>query len=337
MSRLFTALLLGALSLSGAAGYACSAPVTLMTWNTEGAELTPAAFAKRIKQSLDAVGPIDLLVLQEVIAKDQVQAAAEAGGFRHWAMSDFSPPVEITGAWHQSLEIAVLSRLPIESVSEWDITGRRPEGDGHPPTVSTVSIPTHERRIDIKIQEPRPARGFLRVDLLNGLTLYGVHWKSSRGADCTAKAREQARRREIQAAGLAADAVTALAEGRTIVVAGDYNIQAPGRVLQVGTDPEVDCAPTRGRCDPLCGPDGRDGYDDSIALLLGLDDCARLLSGTLDSTYVLRRFPGGAIDHILVAGPRAGAFSAATTPPVSGPRWQGSDHRPVLVRLPDAQ
>ena len=132
-------------------------------------------------------------------------------------------------------------------------------------------------------------------------------------------------------AGLAADAVGVLAAGRSLVVAGDFNSQAPGRVLRVGTDPGEDCAPTAGTCEGLCGAGGLDGYDDSIAILLGLDDSARLLSGDLDSTYVLRHFPGGAIDHVLVAGPAAAGFSEASTPPVSGKRWLGSDHRAVLT------
>lgn len=336
-SHRFIGLLLAALSLFGPPGSLQAESLSLMTWNTEGAEMTPAAFSKRIKQSLAVVGPVDLLVLQEVIAEDQVRAAAKAGGFAHWAMSDFSPPVEISGAWHKSLEVAVLSRLPIEAASEWDTTGRRPEGDGHPPQVSAPNIQTYEGRIDVETGNARPSRGFLRVDLANGLTVYGVHWKSSRGEDCTTKALKQAQLREVQAAGLASDAAKALAAGRTIIVAGDYNIQAPGRALQVGTNPDEDCAPNRGRCDTLCGPGGRDGYDDSIAILLALDDSARLLSAELDSTYVLRQFPGGAIDHILVAGPRANRFSAATTPPVSGKRWQGSDHRPVLIRMPGSR
>ena len=122
-----------------------------------------------------------------------------------------------------------------------------------------------------------------------------------------------------------------LSAGRSLIVAGDFNIQAPGRVLRVGTDPLEDCAPTSGTCDGLCGPGGRDGYDDSITRLLGIDESARLLSGALGSTYVARHFPGGAIDHLLVAGPEAEGFGEASTPPVSGRRWQGSDHRPVLT------
>lgn len=325
------ALLLIALCLLAPLSGAQAAPLPLMTWNIEAGEITPAALAKRIEQALDSVGPVEVLVLQEIISETQVEAAAKAGGFRYWAMSDFSPPLKITNAWHKSLEVAVLSRRPIESAAEWDTTGRKRYGDGHPPRTSAPRVPTRELRVDIKADDAQPPRGFLRVDLADGWTVYAVHWKSSRGKHCNAQDRASARERERQATGLAADAASALAVGRTIIVAGDYNIQAPGRVLRVGTDPSVDCAPTQGRCEGLCGPGGLDGYDDSIAILLGIDPSARLLSGDLDATYLPRRFPGGAIDHILVAGPKADRFANATTPPVTGKHWQGSDHRPVIA------
>ncbi|MCF8003713.1 MAG: endonuclease/exonuclease/phosphatase family protein [Chromatiaceae bacterium] len=303
----------------------------LMTWNVEGGEQPPRVVAERVAQALAEIGPVDVLVLQEVVAEEQVRAAAEAGGFAHWSMSDFSPSMRITGAWFKSLEVAILSRVPIVSAAEWDLTGRKPAGDGYPPRTSDGGLPSRELRVDVDTGDPAPSRGFLRTDLENGLSVYAVHWKSSRGEDCTADDRENARRREVQAAGAAADAAGVLAAGRSLVVVGDFNIQAPGRVLRVGTDPGEDCAPTAGTCEGLCGAGGLDGYDDSIAILLGLDDSARLLSGDLDSTYVLRHFPGGAIDHIVVAGPAAVVFSEATTPPVSGKRWQGSDHRPVVA------
>ncbi|MEA3639386.1 MAG: endonuclease/exonuclease/phosphatase family protein [Lamprobacter sp.] len=305
----------------------------LMTWNIEGGEQPPRVIAERVEAALSMVGPVDVLMLQEVIDAAQIEAAAEAGGFAHWAISDFSPPTRITGAWHQSLEVAILSRRPFTAVSEWDLTGRRPEGDGHPPRVSDAEIPSRELRIALDTAEPVPSRGFLRADLANGWTLYAVHWMSSRGQDCTAKDRENARLREVQAAGLVKDAARVLEAGRSLLIAGDFNIQAPGRVLRVGTDPGEDCAPTGGTCKDLCGPAGRDGYDDSIAILLGMDASARLLSSNLDATYVLRRFPGGAIDHILVAGPEAASFAEASTPPVRGKRWNGSDHRPVLTSM----
>ncbi|MEA1051532.1 endonuclease/exonuclease/phosphatase family protein [Lamprobacter modestohalophilus] len=325
------ALLLSALCLLGSLSGARAAPLPLMTWNIEGGESVPSALAARIEQALDSIGPVEVLVLQEIVSEAQVEAAAKAGGFDYWAISDFSPPVEVTNAWHKSLEVAVLSRRPIKSVAEWDTTGRKRNGDGHPPRTSARRVPTQELQVAIKDGDDPPPRGFLRVDLADGWTVYAVHWKSSRGKHCNAEDRASARQRERQAAGLAADAASALAAGRTIIVAGDYNIQAPGRVLRVGTNPNADCAPTQGRCEGLCGPGALDGYDDSIAILLAMDPSARLLSGELDATYLLRRFPGGAIDHILVAGPKADRLATATTPPVSGKHWQGSDHRPVIT------
>lgn len=321
------ALLLAASSLAQAEG-------ALMTWNIEGGQASPEEIAERVEQALAAVGPVEVLVLQEVVAVEQIEAAAEAGSFAHWAMSDFSPPVEITEAWWKSLEVVMLSRIPITAASEWDISGYQPQGDGYPPRVSPEGIPSTERAISASPGRPPPWRGFLRADLANGWSVYAVHWKSSRGENCTVEDLDNARQREIQAVGLVEDARAALAEGRTVIVAGDFNIQAPGRVPRVGTDPAVDCAPADGRCEGVCGADGLDGYDDSLALLLGMDSSARLLSGALDSTYVLRHFPGGAIDHILVAGPGARGFAEARVPEVSGKRWLGSDHRGVFVDSP---
>ncbi|NBC49291.1 MAG: hypothetical protein GVY22_15225 [Gammaproteobacteria bacterium] len=304
----------------------------LMTWNIEGGEQPPRVIAERVEAALAETGPVEVLVLQEVIDQAQVEAAAEAGGFAHWAISDFSPPPRITGGWWKSLEVAILNQRPIEALAEWDLTGRERNGDGYVPRSSAAGVPSREIRVDVDTGDPAHSRGFLRADLTDGWSVYAVHWKSSRGEDCTAEDRENARRREVQAAGLAADAASVLTEDRSLIVAGDFNIQALGRVLRVGTDPGEDCAPTEGRCEGLCGPGGLDGYDDSIALLLAVDDSARLLSGDLDSTYVARHFPGGAIDHILVAGLRAEGFAEARTPPVDGKRWMGSDHRPVLTR-----
>jgi endonuclease/exonuclease/phosphatase family metal-dependent hydrolase len=330
------ALLLGAW-LVLALGHARAEGLRVMTWNIEGGAVSAGVIAERVEQALATVGPVDVLVLQEIVSQDQVQAAAAGGGFAHWAMSDFAPPVAVTGAWHQSLEVAVLSRLPIETAAEWDTTGRKRRGDGHAPRLSARDGPGHELRMDAVAGEPPPARGFLRADLANGWSVYAVHWKSSRSQDCTAEDRAHARLREVQATGLAADAGRMLTRGRTVMVAGDYNIQAPGRALRVGTDPHEDCAPTGGRCAAYCGPAKRDGYDDSIALLLRIDPGARLLSGGLDSTYLPRRFPGGAIDHILVAGPRAAGFEPAETPPAHGKRWHGADHRPVVTEITEAR
>ncbi len=144
--------------------------------------------------------------------------------------------------------------------------------------------------------------------------------------------REAACQREDQAIGLVQDASRMLDIGGSVIVGGDFNIQAPGRVPRVGSDPAVDCEP-QGSCNGVCGPDAADGYDDSISILLGGLDGARLLSQDLPETFVAAFFPGSAIDHLLVAGPAAAGFSEATTPDVEGDEFAGSDHRPVVTAL----
>lgn len=303
-----------------------------MTWNINAGETEPSGVESRARDAVEAVGDVDVVFLQEVISEEQVQAAAQGFGLPHYAMSDFSPPVSITNAWFRSLEVAVLSRLPITAAAEWDTTGREPAGDGFEPRVSAETTTPEELPISIDFGEDKPSRGFLRADLEGGWSVYSVHWKSSRGDSCNADDMDNAAQRENQAEGLSLDAARALDADRTIVVGGDYNIQAPGRALRVGTDPSEDCAPS-GSCEGVCGADGADGYDDSVHMLLNLDASARLLSRDLAETYVARFFPGGAIDHVLVAGPKAGAFETASTPDVEGELWFGSDHRPVLASV----
>ena len=303
-----------------------------MTWNINAGEAEPSGVESRARDAVEAVGDVDIVFLQEVISEEQVQAAAQGFGLPHYAMSDFSPPVSITNAWFRSLEVAVLSRIPIMAAAEWDTTGREPAGDGFAPRVSAESITTEELPINVNFGDHQPSRGFLRVDLEGGWSVYSVHWKSSRGDACNADDMDNAAQRENQAEGLRLDVARALGADRSIVVGGDYNIQAPGRVLRVGTNPDEDCNPS-GSCEGVCGAGGADGYDDSIHMLLTLDPSARLLSQNLGETYVARFFPGGAIDHLLVAGPRAGAFETASSPEVEGDLWFGSDHRPVLASV----
>ena len=162
-----------------------------------------------------------------------------------------------------------------------------------------------------------------------------MHWKSSLGESCNTAGIGFAEEREAQAAGILRGAEAVLGGGATVIVAGDFNIQAPGRSPRVGLDPGEDCRP-RGRCESACGGAGRDGYDDSIAMLLTMDR-ARLLSSDLPETFIGRCFPGGAIDYILVAGADTQTFGAARTPDVSGNMFLGSDHRPVLVRMGEAE
>jgi len=323
-------ILVATLSLAAVQGVIADS-LAFLTWNINGGQASAAVIEARARLAAAAVGPVDVLMLQEVVSVEQVAAAARGMDLGHYAISDLAPPTSITGAWHESLEVAVASRLPLEGVAEWDTTGREPYGDDHPPRTSAEGIESRSLTLAVDLGEARPTRGFLRADLAGGWSVYSVHWKSSRGESCNAADIANARLRERQAAGLVSDARERIAARRTVVVGGDYNIQAPGRALRVGTDPAVDCRPA-GSCEGVCGPAGRDGYDDSIHQLMTMAGRPRLLSASLDETYVRRRLPGGAIDHILVAGAMAGRFDTARTPRLAGELWFGSDHRPVLAR-----
>ena len=324
-------------SISSSLALLASHPVAaqelrVVTWNIAGPERDAAALGQSAEELASAVGSVDVLILQEVISDEQVQAVAQALGHQHWVVSDFSPPLSVTGSPFGSLEVAVTSTVPIEAAAEWDPTGRAANGDNFAPRPSSELIVTEELELPSPMGDMSLDRGFLRVNLANGLSVYAVHWKSSRGQSCNADDMGFARQREAQASGVAQDAMLQIAEARTVVVAGDFNIQAPGRVLRVGTTPAVDCEPT-GSCEGVCGAGGADGYDDSIAMLLDDLEGARLLSSNLPETYLAQSFPGGAIDHILVAGPLAGEFSDADVPDVQGTAFAGSDHRPVITML----
>ncbi len=154
------------------------------TWNIDGVEKSVDALRANSQRMLSDVGPLDVLVLQEVISAEQVGEIAEAMGFPFWAISDFSPPLSITQNGYASLEVAVLSQIPMKSAVEWDTTGREPTGDGYRPRSSDQNLETAELDIKIPVGDPRPSRGFLRVELEGGLTVYAVHWKSSRNESC---------------------------------------------------------------------------------------------------------------------------------------------------------
>lgn len=120
-----------AAALALALPHLASADLVFATWNVAGGEQNPADLRVNARDMNAEVGPVDVLVLQEVISAAQVEAIAEGIGLEHWAISDFSPPPEITGAWFNSLEVAVISALPIEAAAEWDTTGNEANGDGY--------------------------------------------------------------------------------------------------------------------------------------------------------------------------------------------------------------
>lgn len=309
------------------AGHAAAEAPRIVTWNINGGEQDKDILAGNALEMMLDLGDFDILVLQEVISSQQVAEIADELGFEHWAISDFSPPVEVTGKWFASLEVAVVSRSPFSSVAEWDTTGRLPTGDPYNPRTSDPQVPTESLELDLAIaDEERPSRGFLRVDFEDDLSVYATHWKSSRGASGD-KDLKNAAKRENNASAIVLDAVDILAGGSSVVVAGDLNIQPIGKHPRVGSDTDEDCTPSQNNC----GDGGLDGYDDSMEILSTLDAGYRLLSAALPPTYLAGDFGPGAIDHIAVAGPLAAELSNAISVTVSGSSYFGSDHSPVAA------
>ena len=307
---------------------AYSDETTVLTWNVAGAERDAEAVGKSVSDMVEQVGSADILILQEVIAVEQVEAIAGALGMQHWVISDFSPPESITNNPFASLEVAIVSAAPIVHAAEWDTTGQAPNGDNFPPRTSSGSTLTEELPIEIGLNAA-PRRGFLRAEIEDGPIVYAVHWKSSRGQSCNSDDIGNALQREDQARGLFHDASELVEDGYDLIVGGDFNIQAPGKALRVGTTLQEDCSPN-GDCSGVCGDGGLDGYDDSIAILLDLPE-ARILSGELGPTFIGFATDSGAIDHLIVAGDHASMFDVASAPTVTDASFHGSDHRPVIA------
>lgn len=295
----------------------------IVTWNINGGEQDKDILATNALEMMRDIGSFDVLVLQEVISSRQVAEIADKLGLEHWAVSDFSPPVETTGHWPRSLEVAIISRTPFEKIVEWDTSV-----DGYDPRASNENWPTESLDLGLTINgSERPSRGFLRVDLSDGLSVYAAHWKSSGGAEGDDDL-SNAAKRENNARGLVADASAMLQNGRSIVIAGDFNIQPIGKHIRVGSDVAEDCTPSLNDC----GAGGLDGYDDSMKILSEIGFGYRLLTAELPPTYLAGNFGPGAIDHIVVAGPLANSFRDAETVSVAGNRYFGSDHSPVYTK-----
>ena len=74
---------------------ATAEPPKVVTWNINGGEQDEDILAGHALDMMLDIGDFDIIVLQEVISLEQVARIAEKIGFEHWAISDFSPPVEI--------------------------------------------------------------------------------------------------------------------------------------------------------------------------------------------------------------------------------------------------
>lgn len=320
-----------------------------------------AKFAREVKP--------DIVLLTEVSGPDHARSIAEIiAKERKWkqyfgATSNFSP---IYDRVFQGLEVAVISRIPIVSVTEYDASPDTTHetftnGEGE-----AIEVP-EVRLTSVGVSGISPMgdrdRGTLRVDLENGLTLFPIHLKSNTNRHCSnvsaaidtlkqlqlpipeglAKAfnngfalatlthRRNAIKRERVMGAVALVAEKAIAEGRTVLIGGDFNTAyEPGKV---GTKFD-DCTLKNFSCAKGPFPEAAcidgDGFDDTLAILesalIGKSKWA-ILSKEMKRTYKDNVFADRAIDHLAVPVKQMAQFEIA----VRGKSTKTSDHHPIYT------
>jgi endonuclease/exonuclease/phosphatase family metal-dependent hydrolase len=287
----------------------------IVNWNVE-ALFEPAAAQDRrhdFQPFAQELKP-DILLLQEVTKLATVEKVRKLMGLEgyHIVMSDFE---QNDNGQFNALEVAIISRLPLEKVIEFDRSPDNQSGDPEERKLERVDLPG--------IAETGASRGFLYAEVPEAqLVLIVTHLKSS--GRVGEPDRENAQKRELVAAAIAEYVnEILLREGNdhTVLVAGDFNVGETdaaknGRVL--GAD--------------HVGSEAGDRYDDTHAILsAGLIGGLQMTSLTRrlgKETYVGAAFPGtGPIDVIYVAGPGVSQFTLAG----AGRHAYGSDHLPVFT------
>lgn len=306
----------------------------------------------------------DVLLLVEVPGSEELERLAKALGWPeyHAVISDLGV---VRDEAFQGLEVAVISKVPFASVTEYDVS----TGDGVGSVLGTFGpLKVEEAKLETagieNISKVDGAqRGTLRVELENGLVVYPVHLKSNSNWRCgdvskaistfeminstvpqtlrdaynngfdkaTDTHRRNALKREAVIAAVKLLADRDVAAGRTVLIGGDFNASfEPGKA---GTSFE-DCALANFSCErgpfppQACQPE--DGFDDTLAILeQGLIGSGRyhFLTRDLKSTYNSDVFYDAAIDHLVVPEAMAGRFTKGK----SSSEYYGSDHRLVFT------
>ncbi|MBY3177587.1 hypothetical protein HFO27_23605 [Rhizobium leguminosarum] len=362
MNRLRTLLLSSAMLL---ATNSWAADVKIVSWNIAASPYERVLTrASDYKKMADILSP-DVIVLIELTGQPDIKAIADAIGWQTYfaTMSDG----QVQGdEIHASLEVGVLSKIPITSVIEFD-----PKPEGHTHQVLTNANPDGDSSIPVTEMPLKGIdmmglaatdRGTLRVDLANGLTVFPVHLKSNsndacfaaddaikglkkldlppvpalqsildNGSDVKAKAdKDNAFKRERVIAATKTVADQAVADGRTVLIAGDWNTSfEPGKFGQSFDDCQLaafSCAKAPFPASTCTG----DGFDDTFAVmtvpLVGSPKWA-MLTKDLGRTYDDTDFADKAIDHMSVPASQAASFVA----PKVAPDTFGSDHFPIFT------
>ncbi|MEM7259005.1 MAG: hypothetical protein AAF404_16635, partial [Pseudomonadota bacterium] len=306
------------------------------------------------------------LILVEVSGMIEATKIADALAWHEYylAVSDWS--TAMVNAYF-ALETAVISKVPIVSVTEWDT-----QIDTVLPVLrngSATDIPVAEQRLSSEgiadFGEPlaRTDRGTLQVDLANGLSIFPVHLKSNRNNACfglhdaiknlrrfgftvtpamtdaydngfaaaTSDHLKNAKKRERVIAAVSSVATGAVTDNNIPVIAGDFNTAfEPGKYGSSATDCRLADFGCRKMPFPAAACSGADGFDDTLGILEeGLAGSTRwtFLSRYFTRTYDDTAFADLAIDHIAVPVSKAAYFRNAKL----ADQTYGSDHFPLIV------
>lgn len=281
-----------------------AAELNIVTWNVKGQFLEYieknrvsdfAAFDKALKP--------DILVLTEVAGESEAKFIAKSLGWQKYygAVSNLGT---VRDAVYQGLEFAVISKIPISSVTEYDVT---PDG--------VINIFSNDKSyIPKPVTEQKPNtdgvpfiqqtggrdRVTLRVDLNNNMTILPVHLKSNRNYHCadvgtaykyleknkieipdllrtryhngfeaaTNKHLKNAEERERTIAAVALIGDLIIKDGRIVLIAGDFNTGY--EIAKAGDRLDYDCKLENFTCEKgpfLKGACKGDGFDDTLSIL----------------------------------------------------------------------
>lgn len=277
----------------------------IVSWNMKGT-LTEGIIkrADELRRFIAETKP-DVLVLIEVAGLEEAKAFASFTGWTDYQLvvSDFN--VAEDNALF-ALEVAVISRVKIEAVTEFDA----PEKDGTQPPFGAGTMAANlpqitEQKLENTVLSAlgrftRGDRGTLRVDLDHNLTIFPVHLKSSFNGSClkidegrrtirsqdnelaqrlggyfdkgfraaTEEHLDNARKRERMLAAVLLEANKA-AENRKVLIAGDYNTSFEKG--KWGKRIDSDCDLKDFSCQDAPFPaeacDGNtDGFDDTLSI-----------------------------------------------------------------------
>ena len=340
--------------------------LNIVSWNVSPAfyEAIPGRTNDfhRLSQDLDP----DVLVLIEVAGDLEVRRiAAELGWKRYYGIvTDLA--IARSSAF-EALETAVISKLPIVRVTEYDTSV-----DGHHEVFTQgddIGGLVNEERLTADGIEgfghtlASFDRGTLRVDLEGDLTLFPVHLKSNRNNECfdlrdaigflnkqgfnydasldkayesgfngaTARRKSNAQKRERVMAAIGRVAANATGEGRTTLISGDFNTAfEAGKYGREIDDCDLKDFSCKKGPFPVNACSGGDGFDDTLGMLeAGLisDQSWVFLSKDFSRTYKDKQFANAAIDHFAVDSESASSFSDSFV----ADQLYGSDHYPIVT------